>query len=130
MYNALEFLTLVAVVGHSLAQKVEEKRIRSALAAASQGTSEVLVGQWQIGNPKSGCEPLRSRAGRASGMPRLLLSSARASQRLKASAKHLLLKHPFAVLFVQYILHFISSDKLICFVLQLKGSCSVNKKKL
>lgn len=61
-------------------------------------------------------------------MPPLLLSSARASWWLKANAKHLLLKHPFAVLFVQYILHFISSDKLIFFVVQLKGSCSVNKK--
>lgn len=58
----------------------------------------------------------------------LLPSSAWASWWLRLSTKHLLLKHPFAVLFVQYILHFISSDKFICFTVQLKGSCSVNKK--
>lgn len=62
-------------------------------------------------------------------MPPLLPSSAWASWWLKASTKHVLLKHPFTVLFVQYILHFISSDTLTCFMAQLKGSCSVNKKK-
>lgn len=63
-------------------------------------------------------------------MPPLLPSSAWASWWLKTSTKHVLLKHPFTVLFVQYILHFISSDTLTCFMAQLKGSCSVNKKKL
>lgn len=85
-------------------------------------------GSGRQDNPKSGCKHLRYRAGRAGGMPPLLPSSSWASWWLKASTKHLLFKHPFVALFVQYILHFISSDKLICFMVQLKGSCSVNKK--